>query len=98
MPILRKGQRCEPGQERVNIRYYVVPNEYKHGAGWMPAYRDNTGREVGSTFGRGYDKSRALRIARVAAFREGKKYRGDYCVIVGPGTRHQRKFPWPKRR
>ncbi len=99
MPILRKGQRCEPNQERVNLRYYVVPNENKNGAGWMPVYRDNTGQERGNTFGRGFeDKDRALHRARAMATLEGKRYSGDWCVIIGQGTRHQPKFPWPRRR
>ena len=90
MPILRKGERCEPHQERVNLRYYAVPNVHKPRGGWMPVYRDNTGREHGDTYGRGMDRDRAVRVARVAAYREGKRYRGDYCVVIGPGQRRKR--------
>jgi len=90
MPILRKGQRCSPGEERVNIRYYAAPNTAPSG-GFCPAFRNGT-TEHGSIYCTGMDKDRALRVARVAAFRAGKRYSGDWCVIIGKGTRHTPRY------
>ena len=87
--ILKKGERCPPHHERVNLRYYVVPNVNANKGGWMPVYR-NGNREHGDTYGRGLEKGQALSVAKAAAYEEGGKYAGDYCVIIGPGTRRKK--------
>lgn len=95
MPILKKGQRCSPGDTRIDLRYYVVPNNNKSSGGWMPAFsetfhRGSKKRERGSTYGRGMDKDKALSVAKAMAYEEGEKFRGDYCVVIGPGLRRKR--------
>lgn len=75
--------KCAPGEKRIVIRYYAVPNANKHRGGFLPVIRVNRGPEQGHTYSAGgMDRDVALRVAKQEAHDEASKWRGDYCTEI----------------
>lgn len=65
----------------ITIVWYAAPNENKRAGGFMPVYEHN-GKLRGSTYGKGYDKDAAEKLAELDALDEAARYIGDWKVVV----------------
>ncbi len=70
--------------ERVAITWYVIPNTNTRAGGFLPVYSVD-GKQRGDTYGRGYDKATAERMAEEMAHAEAARYIGDWDVTVKKG-------------
>jgi hypothetical protein len=71
---------------RVAITWYAIPNENKRDprGGYLPVYEVD-GKMRGDTYGRGYDKAEAEKLAEARAHEEAERYTGDWNVTVKKG-------------
>lgn len=79
-PLARQASKRDPGHKIV-IEFGAVPNSDTRRGGFMPAVWHN-GRQTGDTYGRGYDKEEAIRIAKKEALEEKSRFVGDWSVVV----------------
>lgn len=100
---------CHPSQPRNRIRYFAAPNENKRAGGFCPlywvnyqrmAYSPRRSRAVhGHSYCTGYDKERAIRMARAMAQDEAERhYGGGDCTLVTYSARGERGYDGPRRR
>jgi hypothetical protein len=85
-PQPKRPKRQSPEHTRVAITWYAIPNENKRDprGGYLPVY-ELDGKVHGDTYGRGYDKDEAEKLAEARAHKEAERYTGDWNVTVKKG-------------
>lgn len=90
------------GDEKVVIRYFVIPNPNPERGGFLPLIEEN-GRLHGVTYGRGYDREHAEALAVQMAHEKASRYTGDWEIRVAPapakyikGAMHREAHRWDK--